>query len=160
MYVQAERELENAELQQDLVRARTVAALVDREFSSAERILESIADRQVFQGSWAKRDLPALDRHLREARELEPSFLFASVYELDGTMRAITPPDSVVGRNFAYRDWYRGVTANWQPYVSEVYRTAVERNLLVVAVSVPIRDEKGKPTGILMATYALDQLAT
>ena len=74
-------------------------------------------------------------------------------------MRVITPSDSIVGQNFAYRDWYRGVSANWLPYVSEVYRTAATRNLLVVAISVPIRDEQGKPVGILMAPYALDQLA-
>lgn len=159
MYVQAERELENAELQNDLVRARTVAALVDREFSSAENALVSIADRPMFQESWAKRDLPALDLNLQEARKLEPSFLFASAYEVDGTLRAITPADPIVGQNYAYRDWYRGVTANWRPYVSEVYRTAAEGNPLVVAISVPIRDEKGKPSGILMAPYALDQLA-
>ena len=159
MYVQAERELENAELQNDLVRARTVAALVERELSSAENSLVSITDRQMFQGSWAKRDLPSLDMHLQEARKLEPSFLFASVYELDGTLRAIAPPDPIVGQNFAYRDWYRGVTANWRPYVSEVYRTAAEPNPLVVAISVPIRNKEGKPTGILMAPYALDQLA-
>jgi PAS domain S-box-containing protein len=158
MYVQAVRELENAELQNDLVRARTVAALVDREFSSAENALVSIADRPMFQESWAKRDLSAVDLNLQEAHKLEPSFLFTSVYELDGTLRAITPADSIVGQNYSYRDWYRGVTANWQPYVSEVYRTAAEGNPLVVAISVPVRDEKGKPTGILMAPYALDQL--
>jgi methyl-accepting chemotaxis protein len=31
---------------------------------------------------------------------------------------------------------------------------------LVVAVAVPIRDERGGPTGILMATYSLSQLAS
>ncbi len=113
----------------------------------------------MFLESWAKRDLSALNLNLQEAHKLEPSFLFTSVYELDGTLRAITPADSIVGQNYSYRDWYRGVTANWRPYVSEVYRTAADGNPLVVAISVPVRDEKGKPTGILMAPYALDQLA-
>jgi PAS domain S-box-containing protein len=158
MYVHAEREIESAQLQNDLVRARTVAALVERDFASAENDLVSIADRQAFQISWAKRDLPALDLHLQEARRLEPSLLFASVYELDGTMRAISPYDSIVGRNFGHRDWYRGITALWKPYVSGVYRTALPHPL-VVAVSVPIRNEQGQPAGILMAPYALDQLA-
>jgi PAS domain S-box-containing protein len=84
--------------------------------------------------------------------------LFVSVYDTDGTLEAISPPDKIVGWNFAYRDWYRGVTAHWQPYVSEVYRTAADSNLFVVAVAVPIRDEHGNPAGILMATYSLSRL--
>jgi PAS domain S-box-containing protein len=159
MYVQAEREIENTELQNDLVRARTVAALVERDFASAKNVLVSIAHRQAFQLSWAKRDLPAVDLHLQEVRKLEPAFLFTSAYEMDGTMRTITPDDPIVGLNFAYRDWYRGVTTRWKPYVSEVYRTAASTHPLVVAVAVPIRNEENKPDGILMSTYALDQLA-
>ncbi len=159
MYVQAEREIENTELQNDLVRARTVAALVERDFASAKNVLVSIAHRQAYQLSWAKRDLPAVDLHLQEVRKLEPAFLFTSAYEMDGTMRTITPDDPIVGLNFAYRDWYRGVTARWKPYVSEVYRTAASTHPLVVAVAVPIRNEENKPDGILMSTYALDELA-
>ncbi len=154
----AARELEQVELQRVVVRARTVAALVEREFVSAQKILASIAGRHMFRDAWARRDLPALNRHFQDVRELEPAFLFVSVYERDGTMRAILPADPIVGQNFSYRDWYRGVTADWQPYFSEVYRTAAAPNPLVVAVAVPIPDEAGKPQGILMATYALDQL--
>jgi signal transduction histidine kinase/CheY-like chemotaxis protein len=160
MYSQSRQEIERAELQSDQLRARTFSAIVEQSFTSAENLLTSIADRRMLSLAWAQRDLVALSAHLEEARKLEPSFLFVSVYEPDGTMRAIVPPDKIVGRNFAYRDWYRGVTADWQPYVSEVYRTAAGSSPLVVAVAVPIRDERGAPAGILMATYSLSQLAS
>ena len=159
MYLQSAKEIEKRELQGDLVRARTLAAMVDKDLTSAETILTSIADRSTLRDDWARRNLPSIDFQLQEARKFEPAFLFASVYETNGTLRAIVPSDPIVGQNFANRDWYRGVTAGWQPYVSEVYRTAAGSRPLVVAVAVPIRDEHGNPVGILMATYSLADLA-
>ncbi len=159
MYLQSAKEIEKRELQGDLVRARTLAAIVDKDLTSAETILTSIADRSSLRDDWARRNLPSIDLQLQEARKFEPAFLFASVYETNGTLRAIVPSDPIVGQNFANRDWYRGVTAGWQPYVSEVYRTAAGSRPLVVAVAVPIRDEHGNPVGILMATYSLADLA-
>jgi len=159
MYRQSEREFEKRELQGDLVRASTLASMVDKDLSSAENILTSIADRSSLRTAWARRDVSSLTAELRDVRRFEPAFLFASVYETDGTLRAIVPADPIVGRNFAFRDWYRGVTSDWQPYVSEVYRTAADSEPLVVAVAVPINGEDGKPAGILMATYSLAELA-
>src|SRR3970282_870053 len=75
-------------------------------------------------------------------------------------MRGIYPPEAgVVGQNFAFRDWYRGVSREWKPYVSEVYQTAVAPNPLVVAVAVPLKDETGAPVGIIMAPYTLKTIA-
>jgi len=159
MYFQSKQEIERAELQSDQLRARTLSAIVEQSFSSAENLLTSIANRRTLSLAWSHRDVAALNANLEETLKLGPSFLFVSAYEPDGTMRTIVPPDKIVGESFAYRDWYRGVTANWQPYVSEVYRTAAGSSPLVVAVAVPIRNEQGAPTGILMATYSLSQLA-
>ena len=158
MYFQSRQEIESAELRSDQLRARTLSAIVERSFTSAQNLLTSIAHRRMLRLAWTRRDLVALQAHLEETRKLEPSFLFVSVYEPNGTMRAIAPSDKIVGQNFAYRDWYRGVVAHWQPYVSEVYKTAAGSGPLVVAVAVPIHDELGNPSGILMATYSLSQL--
>jgi len=160
MYLQTAHEIEQRELMGDLVRARTLAAIVDKDLDSAENILTSIADRRTMRQDWTHRDLASVQHDLEEARAFEPAFLFVSVYETDGTLRAIVPADPIVGQNYAYRDWYKGVTSKWQPYVSEVYRTAAGSKPLVVAVAVPIRDERGNPAGILMATYSVAALAT
>ena len=43
----------------------------------------------------------------------------------EGTLTADIPEvASLRGQNFSHRDWYRGVSRNWEPYVSEVYRRA------------------------------------
>ena len=73
--------------------------------------------------AWARRDLKAIQAEMEQVHALQPDFLLVSVYEVDGTMRAIAPADrSLPGRKYAFRDWYQGVTRNWKPYVSEVYR--------------------------------------
>jgi PAS domain S-box-containing protein len=158
MYLQSKQEIERGELQNDLIQARTLSAMVEKDFTSAENILTSVADGPAFQSGWARGDFFSVSRHLEEARGLDHALLFVSAYDTNGTLKAIAPPDKIVGWNFAYRDWYRGVTAHWQPYVSEVYRTAAGSHSLVVAVAVPIRGEQGNPNGILMATYSLSQL--
>ncbi len=73
---------------------------------------------------------------------------------------------SVLGRNFAFRDWYRGVQATGRTYISEAYQTAATGNPLVVAAATPVRDlgpqsgSTGRQLGILVAAYRLDRLAT
>jgi len=77
----------------------------------------------------------------------------------DGTLWADTPevPD-VRGKNFASRDWYRGVSQHWKPYVSEVYQRAAEPRYNVFAVAAPIMDENGSVAGILVLQVKVDFL--
>ncbi|MDO8559433.1 MAG: cache domain-containing protein [bacterium] len=74
----------------------------------------------------------------------------ALVFDAEGTLRADDPqlPD-VIGKNFADRDWYRGVVAAGAPYVSEVYQRAAEPRLNVVMVGVPIMGNDQRLAGIL-----------
>jgi len=156
--IRSVRVMEEEELARNRLRARTLAAVVDREFGAAQRLLSSIAERRLFQQDWQRRDVAALHRHLQDVIELEPALLFASVYDPDGTLRAILPPDPIVGRNYAHRDWYQGALARGGPYVSEVYRTDAAPHPLVVAVSLPLKDAQGQVVGLMMAPYALDVL--
>jgi PAS domain S-box-containing protein len=140
--------------------ARVSATLVQEHLRQSVAFLESIATRRTFRQSWKDHNQDLVQWHLQQAGSLRPDFAFISMYNLDGTMGAVYPPEStVLNRNFAYRDWYKGVSRDWKPYVSEVYQTAVAPHELVVALSVPVKDESGKPMGILMATYALDTIS-
>jgi PAS domain S-box-containing protein len=60
------------------------------------------------------------------------------------------------GKNFAYRDWYQGVSRNWEPYVSPVYKRVAAPQHNVFAVAVPIRDKNSKLLGILLLQANLD----
>jgi len=150
--------IEEQEMDRVRARAETLASLIERELGHALTVLLSVEERNLFREAWVRRDMGAMKRHLDDILALDPALLFSSVYELDGTLRAISPPDRIVGWNFAYRDWYRGVTGGKRPYISEVYKTAVGTNPLVVAVAMPIAGPEGEPIGLLMAAYTLQTL--
>ena len=140
--------------------ARVSASLVEEHFRQSSAFLESIASRPSLIEAWRKEDLGFIAMQLQKANTLRPDFAFVSVYDLDGTMRAIYPPQpNLIGENFAYRDWYKGVARQWTPYISEVYQSRVAPFELVVAISVPIRNHAGQPIAILMAAYALDSIS-
>jgi len=140
--------------------ARVSASLVEEHLRQSMAFLQSMAGRRSLRQGWERRDLGVVQSNLKEAIGLRPDFTFISVYDPDGTMRAICPPDdAVLNHNFAYRDWYKGVARERKPYVSEVYQTAVAPYQLVVAISVPLQDDHGRFTGIVMAAYALDAIS-
>ena len=108
--------------------ARVSATLVEEHFRQSTAFLESIATRRRFLQAWKERDLDGVGWDLKQAAGLRPDFAFVSLYDLDGTMRAVYPPQpSVINQNFAYRDWYRGVARQWTPYVSEVFKPPFPR---------------------------------
>jgi signal transduction histidine kinase len=79
--------------------------------------------------------------------------------DLDGTLMADTPAlPGVRGKNFAYRDWYKGVSSHGQPYISEVYKRAAEPELNVIAVAAPIKTEDQKVAGLLVLQVRLNIL--
>ncbi len=140
--------------------AHVSANLVEDHFQQSIAFLESIAARDTFAPACARGDLDLVAWHLRSAKSLRPDFSFVSFYDLAGRMRVIYPAQpALLGQSFSYRDWYKGVTQRWEPHISEVYRSAVPPNELVVAIAIPVTDVSGKPIGILMGADALDTIS-
>jgi signal transduction histidine kinase len=63
-------------------------------------------------------------------------------------------PESL-GKNFSHRDWYRGLSRVWEPYISEVYQRHADPKPLVVAIAVPIRRAQ-QVRGALVYQHRLD----
>jgi PAS domain S-box-containing protein len=83
----------------------------------------------------------------------------AIVFDLEAKLWADYPVDTnILGRHFRERDWYRGVTNTWKPYLSEVYLRQAKPSVLVVAIATPILKDN-KPVGFLVHHYPLDSLA-
>lgn len=73
-----------------------------------------------------------------------------------GTLMADVPEISEVhGKNFAFRDWYKGVSKDWTPYVSEIYRRQASPQYNVFSIAIPIAEE-GTILGILVLQIKLD----
>jgi len=155
-----QRSTERQMLGESMRTAQLSAHFLEDHFRLNVTLLRSYALDPRFRAAWEKRDLAALQRELQQAGALQPDVSMVSVYELDGTMRALAPPDPTLpGRNYAFRDWYRGVSRGWKPYVSEVYRPQAAPNALSVAVAVPILDGRNQPVGIVAAPYSLERIS-
>jgi PAS domain S-box-containing protein len=140
--------------------ARVSVALLEEHLRQSTSFLESIATQRSFRQAWERKDISLVQWNLQQAVTLRPDFAFVSVFDLKGTMRDIYPGQAApLNRNFAFRDWYTGIASHWKPYVSEVYQTNVPPYQLVVAIAVPIKDDKGNPIGILMAPFAIDTMS-
>lgn len=134
--------------------ADLVSGVFQQQFSDAQNFLSSYATRPELIAAIKRGDMAAVTEMLKQAHGLAPQFAFVSAYDKNGTLHAIYPSDSILDENFRFRDWYKGVSQHWSPYVSEVYATAAKSNEPVVAIAVPIKDGQGAPIGILMAPFS------
>jgi len=69
--------------------------------------------------------------------------------DVRGTLMADVPDLNVRGRNFAHREWYQGISRDWKPNISGVFRRAAQPQLAVFAVTVPIMERSAGLVGIL-----------
>lgn len=156
-YLRTHKELTEFTLSRRESIAYLAAATLKHQFDRLTDLGTSLATRVRFrqlasEGKWEEaiqilkgvpKDFPFIDR------------LFLA--DPSGTLMADIPPVlEVRGRNFSFRDWYRGVSAKWEPHISEVYKRAAAPQNNVVAVAAPIKSEAQKVVGILVLQVQLD----
>ncbi|MHB8718222.1 MAG: response regulator [Candidatus Dormibacteria bacterium] len=98
-----------------------------------------------------------LQTDLAALRHARPGIAIAFLADPRGRLIAIDPPTpAIVGTNFAYRDWYRGIVRTGSTYVSSVYRSAATGTPRVVAAAAAVHGSGGDSTrliGIVVAAY-------
>ena len=105
--------------------------------------------------------LDAIQVALGQLATLEPDFQFAALFDGEGTLRAISPANpSLVGQNYAYRDWYVGVMRTGATYVSNAYVSSVAGSPLLVGIGTPVygphrNGQHGLMLGILLVGYKI-----
>ncbi len=76
-----------------------------------------------------------------------------------GTLKVDVPElPGVRGINFAHREWFQGVSRNWQAYISPVYTRAAAPRLNVFAVAAPIKNAAGGVVGVLVLQIRIENL--
>jgi PAS domain S-box-containing protein len=149
-----------AELAESANVSNLSAVLIEEHFSQYVTLLNSYAIDAELRRQWQARQMPAIQEHMERALSLQQDATIVSIYDVNGTLRAIAPHDpQLIGQSFAHRDWYKGVITRWEPYVSEVYRPRAAPQTLSVAVAVPIKDDNGKAVGIIAAAYSLQRIS-
>jgi signal transduction histidine kinase/ActR/RegA family two-component response regulator len=138
--------------------ARSVAASIEAREQGYLDVLRSYAGRFRFRDSIKQRNGREALVHLRQLHRSFPELDRVFLADPAGVVWVTEPetPD-IYGRSYAFRDWYRGVSAAWQPYMSEVYRTDIG-DALAVALAVPVHDVDGTVIGIIASVQRLDVL--
>jgi two-component system sensor histidine kinase/response regulator len=104
-------------------------------------------------------DEPVINSALGNLARAVPGIVGAFVATLAGASADVYPPQpTVIGTNFAYRDWYKGLVASGRPYVSEAIQTAQTGRPLAVTVVDYINGGDGRPIAILGVNYRLDSI--
>ena len=157
-YREIDKELTTVALLRREAVARIAAVTLAEKFGRVVDVAISLATRVRFrelvnQEKWGEaikimhdipRDLPHIER------------LFLT--DTKGTLQADVPAlPGVRGTNFAYREWYRGVSRDWRPYVSPVYTRAASPQINVFAVAVPVKNAGGV-AGILVLQLRVESL--
>jgi len=145
------------------------AAFLERDLQSLAELVESYAERPYLvaalgDGDPARFDNDAVNLQLSQLAQARTGLAGAFVTQVDGPLTNVVPATpQIVGKDFSFRDWYKGLTASGRPYVSEAYKTAIAGNPLVVAAAAFVRagpagGVAGRPIAIIAVTYRLDAI--
>jgi len=138
--------------------ARITAELVGHDLEASLQLAETLSALPGIVEGVRRHDEDAVRARLAAVVDSYPRVDRAFVTDPEGLLWSDYPraPESL-GRNFSYRDWYRGVSQAWSPYVSEVYQRHAEPRPLVVAIAAPVRQDR-RVLGILVYQYRLDDI--
>jgi signal transduction histidine kinase len=150
-HVALERELTEAALARHAAIGSLAASTLAVKFERLVDVGISLATRVRFQelvaaGRWSEA-AQILRRVPQDFDFIDRLFLA----DVRGTLMADVPRSAQVrGRNLAHRDWFKGVSRDWQPYVSPLYRRSAEPRRNVIALAAPIRGPGDGVGGILV----------
>jgi signal transduction histidine kinase/DNA-binding response OmpR family regulator len=131
-------------------------ALVRSETGGLTGIVEAYATRPSLRTAFESGDRRTIEEQLRQLRRARPGIATTFASDPAGRLLAIEPATpSIVGRDFSFRDWYRGVQRTGRPYVSRAYVSQATGHPRVVAVAVPVRAQDGTELAIVVAAYSL-----
>ncbi len=138
--------------------ARGVAAFVEAREEGYVKVLQAYAGRFRFREAVKRKDRGEAVVHLRQIAEAFPEMDRPFLADPAGVLWAAYPETpQLFGRSFADREWYRGVSREWKPYMSAVYPSARDQALIVSLVA-PIRDLDGKVIGIIGSAQRLETI--
>ncbi|MDQ3618754.1 MAG: PAS domain S-box protein [Actinomycetota bacterium] len=145
------------------VSAATATRAIEKELQGFSELVESYARRPTLiaaleDGRLSTADRRAMGPLLPELRSAREGIATTFLADESGRLLAITPATpSIVGDDFSFRDWYRGVTSTGSTYISEVYRSQATGRPIVVAAASPVEGKSGFE-GVIVAAWDLTEL--
>ncbi len=133
-----------------------IGGIVDlaRAFSVDPELLDAVGD-----GTPTDVDAARVETIFGPAARRSPGISLMAVITLRGDSAAISPRSpELLGVDFSYRDWFRGVQATDAVYVSEAYVSRFAGNPRVVGIAAPIRSSAGTTIAYVLITYEVGEI--
>lgn len=137
------------------------AVLIHEKFRGIIDVGTSLALRPLVYRNIEKDDWDEAVKNIDGIPQVFPYIDTIGLFDTEGVLKATIPPmPEAIGKSFAYRDYYQGVSREWKPYVSEAFKRAVEPKYNVVSIAVPIKSLDQKVLGILLLTVKIDAIVS
>lgn len=150
--------LEEQILSGNLATAREVSYLVEEHFNWSIKVGSYFVSTPRLVYSVENRDIGGVTERLALLLASVPDIDRAYITTPEGILWVDYPPNPEVwGKNHSYRDWYKGVSRGWQPYVSEVYMRETLEPRYVVSVAIPVRNES-RVIGIVVMQHRIETI--
>jgi len=141
-------------LKEDRAAANLLSLLLDEHLNKIVSVMESYSRRPLLIRAAREKNAEKAKTHLISLIERNPDIDSVIITDRQGTLWAAYPErPEVLGKNFAYRDWYQGASKEWRPYISDAYLRVVAEKDLAVAIGVLLFNETGEAIGILLNAY-------
>ena len=148
------RKATEATIRSNETKASLLAKLILEHQRAAIGVLRSYAGRSSLVDSVKKKNFEGAVRHLSGLVKNNPEAEWPFIANPDSTIWVNFPIDKrSFHKDLSQSDWYRGVSREWKPYISSVFKLIVGEQDLAVAVCTPIFDEKEKVIGILRTKH-------
>jgi signal transduction histidine kinase/DNA-binding response OmpR family regulator len=143
--------------------AATSAVYIQSSMDGLSNVVTSYANRPRFREALGPDgttpDAKTVRETLTELVGSQPGIATAFVTRPDGRVLDMMPETpAILGQNLSQRDWYKGVIASQNPYISEAFRAATTGNPDVVAAAAPMWSEgdNRQMIGIVVAAFDID----
>ena len=134
---------------------------VDMRLGGVRDVVTAFSRSDAVRTALATRDPERMDLALETLASSTAGTFNTSLYDAEGTMLDLAPAQAeppVVGRNFAYREWYVPAGRSTTAYVTQAYQLMTAQHTWAIAVAAAVRDDRGRVQGFVVATLALSGL--
>ena len=120
VYFQSANYIENIVITENQQSALVIADHIKEQIDNDVRLGNLLVLRRSLKAAIEHTDRKEMARHLRDYIEHSVTIDHAFITNSRGILLANYPNvSSLIDRDFSQRDWYKGISQNWQPYVSE-----------------------------------------
>jgi signal transduction histidine kinase len=164
IYLQVNSEFQHIVISENETLLNLTAYHLEEKINTEISNAKTFADRPLVIKALKTNDPKALIGHLKNFIGNSLSIEKVIITNPLGIGIAVYPEDSsVTGLDFSDKDWYRGVSAQWRPYVSDFFLRVAEPQRYLFAIAVPVKEENGNILGIMVfhpkEDYFMDELS-